>query len=235
MCSYLNSIGVRHTVYQPLGVDTNVFHPTRRTLDLRTRLGLPRNTRLLVFAGRFSGEKNLNVLLYAFARLGAPYHLLLIGGDRSARPNKNVTMIPYRRDSQELAQWIASCDALVHAGTKETFGLVLLEAMACGRPVVAARASAVPEIVDQNVGVLAEPGDGESMAEAIRALYERDIEAVGAAARTRVLKQFTWAQAFTAEVNAYSSLSALPARRSSAALSLRRPQPACHPATNAGQ
>ena len=206
MCSYLNSIGVHHTVHQPLGVDTDVFHPSRRTLDLRGRLGLPQNTRLLVFAGRFSGEKNLSVLLYAFARLGAPYHLLLIGGDRHARPNSNVTMIPYRRDSQELAQWIASCDALVHAGTKETFGLVLLEAMACGRPVIAARASAVPEIVDQSVGVLAEPLDGESMAEAICALYERDIDAVGAAARERVLKQFTWGQAFTAEMNAYANL-----------------------------
>ena len=86
----------------------NVFHPSRRTLDLRRRLGLSQNARLLVFAGRFSGEKNLNVLLYAFARLGKPYHLLLIGGDRYARPNDNVTMIPYRRDSHELAQWIAS-------------------------------------------------------------------------------------------------------------------------------
>ena len=206
MCGYLNSIGVHHAVYQPLGVDTNIFHPSRRTLDLRTRLGLSPDARLLVFAGRFSGEKNLNVLLYAFARLGAPYHLLLIGGDRYARPTGNVTMIPYRRDSHELAQWIASCDALVHAGTKETFGLVLLEAMACGRPVVAARASAVPEIVDENVGLLAKPCDGESMAEAIRALYERDLGAIGAAARTRVLKQFTWTQAFTAEVNAYTSL-----------------------------
>jgi len=206
MCNYLNSIGVQHTVYQPLGVDTNVFHPSRRTLDLRSRLGLAPDTRLLVFAGRFSGEKNLNVLLYAFAKLGAPYHLLLIGGDRFARPNRNVTMIPYRRDSQKLAQWIASCDALVHAGTKETFGLVLLEAMACGRPVIAARASAVPEIVDDRVGALAEPGDGESMAEAIRALYDRDIEAVGAAARARVLKRFTWAQAFASEVNTYTSL-----------------------------
>jgi alpha-1,6-mannosyltransferase len=206
MCNYLNSIGVQHTVYQPLGVDTNVFHPSRRTLDLRSRLGLPQNSRLLVFAGRFSGEKNLSVLLHAFARLGAPYHLLLIGGDRHARPNGQVTMIPYRRDIQELAQWIASCDALVHAGTKETFGLVLLEAMACGRPVIAARASATPEIVDERVGVLAEPSDGESMAEAIRSLYERDIEAVGAAARARVLKQFTWTHAFAGEMNVYTSL-----------------------------
>ena len=211
MCEFLNSIGVRHAVHQPLGVDAEVFHPDRRTLDLRARLGLAANARLLVFAGRFSGEKNLDVLLHAFARLGKPYHLLLIGGDRHARPTSNVTMLPYRRDSRELAQWIASCDALVHAGTKETFGLVLLEAMACGRPVIAARASAIPEIVDESVGILAKPRDGESMAEAIVALYERDIEAVGAAGRARVLKQFTWAQAFTAQVNAYASL--LSARR----------------------
>src|SRR5688572_7256448 len=206
MCAFLNELGVHHAVHQPLGVDADVFHPERRTLDLRAKLGLPENTKLLAYAGRFSGEKNLDVLLHAFARLGAPYHLLLLGGGRHARPTSNVTMVPYRRDSHELAQWLASADALVHAGTKETFGLVLLEAMACGRPVVAARAGAVPEIVDDSVGVLAKPCDGESMAQAIASLYDRDIEAVGAAARTRVLKQFTWLQAFTAQVNAYTGL-----------------------------
>jgi alpha-1,6-mannosyltransferase len=206
MCEFLNTLGVRHTMHQPLGVDAEVFRPDRRKLDLRARLGLPENTRLLAYAGRFSGEKNLHVLLHAFARLGAPYHLLLIGGDKQARPNANVTMLPYRRDSHELAEWLASVDALVHAGTKETFGLVLLEAMACGRPVVAARAGAVPEIVDESVGLLAKPADGESMAEAIAGLYDRDIEAIGAAARERVLKKFTWTQAFTSQVNAYTSL-----------------------------
>jgi alpha-1,6-mannosyltransferase len=60
--------------------------------------------------------------------------------------------------------------------------------------------------VDDSVGVLARPCDGESMAEAIASLYDRDIEAVGAAARARVLKHFTWMQAFTAQVNAYTSL-----------------------------
>jgi alpha-1,6-mannosyltransferase len=206
MCEFLNSLGVHHTVHQPLGVDADVFHPSRRTLDLRAKLGLPESTRLLAFAGRFSGEKNLDVLLHAFARLGKPYHLLLIGGGVHAQPSSNVTILPYRRDSVELAQWLASSDALVHAGTKETFGLVLLEAMACGRPVIGARAGAVPEIVDESVGMLAKPSDGESMAEAIAGLYERDIEAVGAAARARVLKQFTWAQALTQQVNAYTSI-----------------------------
>jgi alpha-1,6-mannosyltransferase len=206
MCHYLHELGVPHALHQPLGVDASVFSPARRSHTLRQRLGLGAAARLLVYAGRFAEEKNLPVLLQAFARLGSPYHLLLIGGERRARPAANVTMLPYRRDSSELAQWIASADALVHAGTKETFGLVILEAMACGRPVVTARAGAFPEFVDESVGVLAEPNSGASMAEAIAALYERDLEAVGAAARAHVLKSFTWDRAFQAQTAAYASL-----------------------------
>jgi alpha-1,6-mannosyltransferase len=207
MCEYLRELGVPHAVHQPLGVDADVFHPAQRdAAALRARLGLKQDARVLVYAGRFAREKNLPVLLQAFARLGAPYHLLLIGGERAARPAANVTMLPYRRDSAELAQWLASADALVHAGTKETFGLVILEAMACGRPVVAARAGAFPEVVDESVGMLAEPDDGASMAEAIAALYQRDLEAIGAAARARVLKQFTWSRAFQGQMAAYAAL-----------------------------
>jgi alpha-1,6-mannosyltransferase len=206
MCEFLNGIGVTNTLYQPLGVDAEIFHPKRRTSDLRARLGLSAKTRLLVYAGRFAGEKNLPVLLQAFARLGSPYHLLMIGGDRESRPTPNVTMLPYRRDSLELAASLASADALVHAGTKETFGLVLLEAMACGRPVVAAHASAIPEFVDESVGMLAEPNNAASMADCIAALYERDLEAIGATARQRVLRRFTWQKAFQTQTTAYASL-----------------------------
>ena len=206
MCEFLNGIGVTNTLHQPLGVDAEIFHPKRRTFDLRARLGLAAETRLLVYAGRFAGEKNLPVLLQAFARLGFPYHLLMIGGDRASRPTSNVTMLPYRRDSLELAASLASADALVHAGTKETFGLVLLEAMACGRPVVAARASAIPEFVDESVGMLAEPNNAASMADCIAALYERDLEAIGAIARQRVLRRFTWQKAFQTQTTAYASL-----------------------------
>ena len=206
MCELLDQMGVHHAVHQPLGVDSEIFRPERRSHELRERLGLTANTRLLAYAGRFAGEKNLPVLLQAFAQLGPAYHLVLIGGDREARPTRNVSMLPYRRDSLELATWLASSDALVHAGTKETFGLVVLEAMSCGRPVVTARAGAFPEFVDPSVGVLAEPNSGKSMAEAITSLFERDIEAVGAAARARVLRNFTWNKAFQAQSAAYASL-----------------------------
>ena len=206
MCEYLGALGVRHTLHQPLGVDAEVFHPRRGTLDLRARLHLSPGTRVLAYAGRFAEEKNLPVLFEAFAQLGARYHLLLIGGHRRARPAPNVTMMPYRRDSVELASWIASADALVHAGTRETFGLVVLEAMACGRPVIAARAGAFPELIDESVGLLAEPDSASGMAAAIAALYERDLAAVGAAARARVLKEFTWDRTFRQQLDTYAAL-----------------------------
>ena len=206
MCDLLNELGVQQAVHQPLGVDADVFQPQRRGHWLRQRLGLPPTARVLVYAGRFAGEKNLPVLLEAFAQLSSPYHLLLIGGDREERPAGNVTMLPYRRDAIELAQWLASADALVHAGTKETFGLVILEAMACGRPVVAVRAGAIPEFVDERVGMLAEPGSAARMAEAIAGLYERDLETLGANARTRVLRKFTWNRAFQGQMATYNAL-----------------------------
>jgi alpha-1,6-mannosyltransferase len=206
MCDYLASIGVHHTALQPLGVDADIFAPSRRVRDLRRDLNLPQHTRLLAFAGRFAGEKNLPVLLDAFERLGNEYHLLLIGGGESGRVASNVTKVPYRRDSRELAEWLASCDALVHAGTKETFGLVVLEAMACGLPVVGTSAGAIPELVDDSVGLLAAPLSGTSMAEAIAALYERDLEALGRAARARVLRQFTWGQAVATQLATYGAV-----------------------------
>lgn len=205
MRDYLRELGIARVACQPLGVDIDTFNPGQRSLDLRRELGLADDTRLLVYAGRFSGEKNLPVLIEAFARLGKPYHLLLVGGGEAKAFAPNVSAMPYRRDSAELARWIASCDALVHAGTRETFGLVIVEALACGRPVVATRAGAVPELVDERVGLLAEPDNARSFADAVASLYDRDLDALGRAARARALR-LGWAQAFQAQIATYEAL-----------------------------
>ncbi len=215
MCEYLHSIGVRHATCQPLGVDVETFRPERRTRDLAAELNLPRGTRVLVFAGRFSREKNIPVLTEALRRLGDPYHLLLIGGDEAGRAG-NVTRIPYCRDNHTLASYMASADAFVHAGTHETFGLVVLEAMACGRPVVAMRAGALPELVDPGAGTLAEPNADPSiaasnLADAIVNVYERDLDALGAAARRHVLANYSWSRALQSLMARYQA--AVSARR----------------------
>lgn len=212
---FLSSLGIRHAAYQPLGVDADMFRPERRGDWLRGWLGLDPKVRVLIYAGRFTGEKNVPVLMRAFARLGHSHHLLMIGGGRQGRIARNVTLLPYRRDGFELARWLASGDALVHAGTRETFGLVILEAMACGRPIVATRAGAVPELVDDHVGVLAEPEDAESLAEAITALYRRDLDVLSANARERVLRKFTWQKTLQGQTAVYRALLAgLPANAS---------------------
>jgi alpha-1,6-mannosyltransferase len=209
MCDYLHSIGVGHATCQPLGVDVDTFTPERRTRNLAEELNLPGGTRILAFAGRFSGEKNIPVLTAAFRRLGNQYHLLLIGGDVAVREG-NVTRIPYCRDNRELATYMASADAFVHAGTHETFGLVVLEAMACGRPVVAMRAGAIPELVDEKAGLLAEPhvdpdAAARHLAGAIAGLYDRDLDALGAAARRHVVSNYSWSRALQSLMSRYQS------------------------------
>jgi alpha-1,6-mannosyltransferase len=206
MCDYLRELGVHHARHQPLGVDPVTFHPARRVRDLRAELGLAPDARLLLYAGRFSREKRIDVLRAAFRRLGSPYELVLLGGAETRQLERNVRALPYRRDPAELATWMASADALVHAGTEETFGLVVLEAMACGRPVVAMRASAMPELVSEDVGLLARPDDAADLAASIAGLYERDVEAMGRAARARVLQQFTWTQVFATLLDRHASM-----------------------------
>src|SRR5690606_24362638 len=86
----------------------------------------------------------------------------------------------------------ASCDAFVHANDKEPFGLIVLEAMACGRPVVGVNAGGVKETVDETVGQLSPTTDPRDYAAAVEALFARDIEAVGAAARIKAVERFSW-------------------------------------------
>ena len=229
MCDYLHSIGVTHATQQPLGVDVETFSPSATVRDLRAELGLPRETRVLLFAGRFSAEKRIPVLLEAFRLLGEPYHLVLIGGGESGRSG-NVTRLPYCRDNRTLAGYFRAADAFVHAGVHETFGLVLLEAMACGRPVVAMRAGAVPELLDERAGMLADPHLDEAraarnLAQSIAALYERDLDELGAAARRHVLGNFSWTRALQGLMARYQA--AVSARRLPAeADELSPPEPA---------
>src|SRR5690349_6118017 len=138
---------VENVVVRPLGVDLKTFNPRARTTTLRRELGLPENARILVYAGRFAREKNLAVLTAAFRKLGRPYYLLMLGAGEAIPRQRNVIVRPYERSSRELARVLASADGLVHAGDEETFGLVLLEAMACSRGVIAAAAGAAPELV----------------------------------------------------------------------------------------
>jgi alpha-1,6-mannosyltransferase len=206
LAAELRDTGVERVEQQPLGVDGTLFHPRLRDPSLRDRLGLPRDTRLLAFAGRIASEKRIPLLREVVDRLGPPYHLLLIGGVRHGRSSRNVTELAYQSDPQSVARLLASADALLHVGAHETFGLVVLETMACGRPVVAIGAGAIAELVDENAGSLAHTDTAPAIAEAVRALYDRDLDALGASARHRVEQHYTWDQIFAQQLGRYVRL-----------------------------
>ena len=82
-----------------------------------------------------------------------------------------MTVLPYEPVSVRLARVLASCDAFIHAGAEETFGLVLIEAMACGTPIVCSDLPVLREVG----GVAAEycpPGDPSAFAQRITTLLE---------------------------------------------------------------
>ena len=204
--------GVPGATVLPLGVDTHLFHP--RCADragLRLQLGLSARSRLLVFAGRAAREKNIEVLLGAAAKLGPDYHLLLIGAGALARPQANATFMEFVGDPREVARLLASCDAFVHANDREPFGLVALEAMACGLPMVGVASGGIGELVDAQVGELANRATPAAMAEAIEALFERDLPLVGAAARRRAETRHSWNATFERLSLLYADLHARPA------------------------
>jgi alpha-1,6-mannosyltransferase len=122
-------------------------------------------------------------------------------------PEDRVIALPYEKDPRAVARIIASCDAFVHANDKEPFGLIVLEAMACGRPVVGVKAGGVAETVNDSVGQLAASADPAEYAAAIEALFERDIEVIGAAARLHTVEHFAWNRVFEDLCAVYSDVS----------------------------
>lgn len=192
MTQQLHAIGVPDAIHQPLGVDTWMFCPQRRDPSLRAQLRLPHDTRLIVYAGRFAPEKNLHLLLEAVNKLGKPYHVVMIGSGEDMPRCRHATFIPFVRDVRLLAQLLASCDLLVHPGDSETFGLIVLEAMACGLPVLGTDAGGVAELVDERTGMLVKPGSARALCEGIEAMFKKDLVKMGLNARQIVTREFDW-------------------------------------------
>ncbi len=188
----LRALGLAHVAQQPLGVDTQLFSPHQRDAGLRSRLGIAPDTCLLVYAGRFSREKNLANLIAAAQQLGDGFHLLLIGAGRLPGPAARVSVIAYQRSEAALAALLSACDVFVHPGGHETFGLVVLEAMACGLPVLGVRSGGVAELVDDEIGLLVNDGSAEALADGMRRLAARDLAQLGRQARRRACRRHDW-------------------------------------------
>ncbi len=168
----------------PPGVDTTRFYPIPRR-EARAFAGLDPARKVLLYVGRLDPIKGLDVLLEAMARLKArgvlrteEALLVLIGGQgedatpperlralRDAHGLQDLVLFIGPRDQEVLPYYYAAADVVVLPSHYESFGLSLLEAMACGRPVVASRVDGPTALVHHGVsGFLFPPNDPEALA-----------------------------------------------------------------------
>lgn len=156
MMEQLRQHGIERVALWPGGVDTALFHPDRRCEAMRIRLtdGHPESP-LLIYVGRLSPEKDIERLKPIVEAVPGA-HLALVGdGPHRETLRKHFVGMPVHLAGflrgEELASAYASSDVFVMPSRTETLGLVVLEAMSSGLPVVGARAGGVPDMIEEGV------------------------------------------------------------------------------------
>jgi glycosyltransferase involved in cell wall biosynthesis len=170
------------------GCDLSVFHPMNRS-EARRKLGLSQEAEIVVYIGRMDVMKGLRELVEAASLL------------RSSRPNLQVYMVGAGPDRSliesaiqaqsaadcihvlpacafdDVAVWMAASDLVTLPSYMEGCPNVVLEALACGRPVVATRVGGIPEILSAAYGELVPPQDSGALAQALASVLDRNWEA----------------------------------------------------------
>ena len=188
----------------PLGVDTDLFHPSKRDPDYRRSLGLSGQGPLLVYAGRIDNEKRADRLVEMMRRLprdlGAA--LVMVGdGKLRARLEAEAADLPvaftgFEEDRGELARALASGDIYVSAMADETFGVSVLEAQASGLPIIGVTGGAMPDRVPEGTGLLSPVDDMAAMAANVAAIWPDRARDMGQAGRALVEANYSWRRTF---------------------------------------
>src|SRR5467141_3007402 len=188
----------------PRGLDTELFHPARREPAFFEKFGACNGEVRLLYVGRISREKDLDLLAAAYRRLrdeGLPVQLFVVGhgpySEAFAKSLPEAIFTGYLT-GDELATAYASADIFVFPSTTDTFGNVILEAQACGVPVIVSDSGGPKELVeDRTNGLITRSRDADDFTCAIRALVGNPAlrERMGKSARNKVIDR-SWPSAF---------------------------------------
>jgi alpha-1,6-mannosyltransferase len=215
LMAVLSGWAMERLTYLPLGVDTSVFRPDegKSRREIRERLGLPQDQPVFLYVGRFSPDKDTALLLRVWMKIGermkTPWVGVMVGDGQMTelvetfvRHHPRVRRVPFVRRAEELAEWYRAADLLIHPGRWETFGLVLLEAQACGCPVVGFRGGAM----DEQAAAL-ESWSSERSSNGLAEAVIKKAEALGEGDRSEatdfVANRFSWARTFARQMEVY--------------------------------
>lgn len=201
----------------PVGVDAELFKPEEDATRRRDQI---------LFVGFVNYNKGIDVLLRAMTLLrarGEPAQLLLLGGShyRNTRTQEDELRALAQRLSldehvhflghqlpDEVARLMRESAVVVLPSRAESFGAVLVEALACGTPVVATRCGGPEEIVDPTVGMLVSPGDPEALADALVSVLHRPAAYPVDTLRRYALDRFGWPRIVETIYERYAALAA---------------------------
>lgn len=205
------ALGLRPETVHPIyyGIDVQPFENVMKNsvAELRREWGAGPETLVVGFAGRLVEQKAIDTLIRAFAmwvKCGPRDALLVIAGrgplEAALRACANregiADRVVWAGFREDVPRVMSAFDVFALTSVHEGFGLVLVEAMAARRPVVATRAGAIPEVVvDGETGLLTDPQAPEQFAEALTRMTDPAFRArLGAAGYRRVLTHFTLAR-----------------------------------------
>lgn len=186
------------------GIDAQKFFPSdKERMQIRRELGWDESMHVVGTVGRLSPEKGMNYFVAAANEIAQtrPAVRFVIVGDGPERAAlqaiANPDAIRFVGVREDVTAWLNAMDVFALTSVADAFPLVVIEAMACGLPVVASKVGGLPEIVlDGETGLLTPPRDVSALARAMAALMgdESRGRALGAAGRDRVEKHFMLAQ-----------------------------------------
>lgn len=193
----------RRIAVVPNGVDLAAFRPGQGGARVRRELGIPADARLVGTVGRLHPVKGHDLFLRAAAEVATAFpaaHFLLVGGGEAEEELKALAAelglgprAHFAGHREDIPDILPALDCFVLASRQEAFGRVLVEAMAAGLPVVAARVGGVPEIVlEGTTGLMVPPEDPAPLAAAIRRVLADPARAraMGLAGRARAEREY---------------------------------------------
>lgn len=205
----LHGIGLRRLFHTPLGVDGEIFSPSRRSPGFRERLGVGGGRKLVLFLARLHREKGIDLLMEAYPRFRDPSSIVLaIGGHGPAegRVGQFIARFPevrrlgYLEGREAAAEAMASADAYLSLGPVETFGLAGLEAISSGTVTVfpdigaGAEMAAFAEVLPPFVH-----GSADALADRILEALRLDRDRVSPELRSRAMDGMDWHSVFARE------------------------------------
>ena len=213
MQAKMRAEGVKKVGWWQRGVDAEQFHPRFRRADVRAALsdGHPEDV-LLLYVGRLAPEKNLEGLRAVLENVPNTRLAFVGGGPQREALEAHFAGLPVHfagyRTGRGLAEAYASADIFVFPSAFESFGLVILEAMAAGLPVVSTRVGGAGDLITEGeTGYTVAVGDVQGMVEGVRRLASNAavLKAAQQAARAHA-ERFDWSVIMDALIDCYAAV-----------------------------